>query len=205
MAKLRIIVDMDSILVDFMEGLWNAYEKATGERGSTKNVRVWDFGTAVTDPKTLYSCMFERGFFRNLNALPGAMDAIQKLQSEGHEIIICSTPCTPHSAAEKIEWVRKHMPFLDQNKVLLGHCKNVVRGDVLIDDAIHNAMAYRKEHPNAFIATIAYPYNARHKKCYDLRAPDYKKPGKAWGTIVKGIQMYAKHLDAQKKRGLADH
>jgi 5'-nucleotidase len=187
--KLRILVDLDGIVADFFGPLWVEYERLTGEKISTSQILCWDMSKYVSHPEVLKSIYFRHGYFTTLPTLPGAVNALGELADDGHELVIVSSPCTPHSAAEKLEWCKKHLPFLDQKNVWIGHNKHHVRGDILIDDGPHNISAYRREHPEAFLTGIAHPYN--EGASYDLRADCHEKPADAWDQMLAAIRAMA--------------
>jgi 5'(3')-deoxyribonucleotidase len=192
--KLRILVDMDGITADFNQALLAAYNKESGE--NITEFTSWDFAD-IKHPELVNEIFRRPGFFRNLVPIAGAIEGLRKLVSEGHEVVVVSSPVTPISASEKIEWVAEHLPFLPSKNLWLGHNKHHIKGDVLIDDGLHNAAAYRANWPYALIMTIAYPYNEDHAANYDRRYPGYGNPhaGKGtdwiWDRMVAAIEAYA--------------
>jgi hypothetical protein len=81
----------------------------------------------------------------------------------------------------------------------------MILGDVLVDDALHNATAYRADH-DALIVTIAYPYNEFilpdplkdpfvtkvvsgpvHRDPYSFRFDGWENPKRAWMKIYAAI------------------
>lgn len=198
MKKLEINVDLDSIVVDFFGGLWEDYEKVTGERVTTDQILSWDMSKHVGDPQALVKCFYEPGFFRKLKPIPGAIEALKVLHDNGHEITILSSPCTAHCATEKLEWCAQHLPFIPFGNLGIFHKKHKVTGDVLIDDGLHNVQAYRKAHPDALICGIAYPYNEDPQNHYDLRAEGFKDPVGAWTEIVWRIEMRSAMRDTDE-------
>tara|TARA_R110000824_G_scaffold149243_1_gene319415 strand:- start:348 stop:797 length:450 start_codon:yes stop_codon:yes gene_type:complete len=65
----------------------------------------------------------------------GAKEAVKELYEMGHDLYIASTPPwrQPKAWMDKRLWVDKHFPML-RRKVVLTHHKNLLIGDVLIDD-----------------------------------------------------------------------
>lgn len=183
--KLRILVDLDGIVADFFKLLFREYERETGESVDVSQILSWDMAKFVQHPDTLNQIFSRQGFFTRLDPIPGAVEAVKELHAGGHEVVIVSSPCTHHSAAEKLEWCARHLPFLDQKNVWIGHKKHHVRGDVLIDDGPHNISAYRAEHPGALLLGISYPYNLDAP--YDLRASGHDSPSVAWLQILDAI------------------
>jgi len=65
----------------------------------------------------------------------GAKEAVAALEAMGHDLYIASTPPwrQPKAWMDKRLWVDHHFPML-RRKVVLTHHKNLLLGDVLIDD-----------------------------------------------------------------------
>ncbi len=184
---MRILIDMDSTVVDFMGGLWPAYEKATGFKGSTEQILGWNMAPYVEDPAALLQCFHEPGFFAGLMPLPGAINALTVLDDIGHELVIVSTPSTPQSAAEKYEWCAKYLGFISPKNVIMCARKELIHGDVLIDDSPETARAIRYlGNTSMVVTTIAYPYNDTTH--FNYRADGYQDPLKAWRDLVSFIE-----------------
>jgi len=190
---------MDSILADFMEGLWDTIEAETRVRGTTKNVTEFyklEAGFPSELPKNITEYFHARGFFADLKPIQGAQQAMEMLVQDGYEVVVASTPCTPHSAEEKVIWLKKHFPMLDQKNLFLCHNKQMLAGDVIIDDALHNVRAFKKAQPSALAITIAFPYNHEDipvgepdfRPAYDLRAEGWENLSFAWGQIVSFLK-----------------
>ena len=73
--------------------------------------------------------------FRNLDLVPGAQDALLKLNQD-FDIFIATTPpwSRPDVWGEKREWIGEHFPWL-KRKMVLTHRKDLLIGDILIDDS----------------------------------------------------------------------
>ena len=112
MKKLRIFIDMDGVISDF--------EKASNEfqriHGKTNRPDKW------VD-------------YRNLDVIDGAIEAVTKLNTD-HEVFIASTPpwSRPEVWGHKREWIGEHFPYL-KRRIILTHRKDLLIGDILIDDS----------------------------------------------------------------------
>ena len=106
--KKIIYVDMDGVISDF--------DKAAKEGGWTHRPDL-------------------KVNFRNLELVPGAQDALLKLNQD-FDIFIATTPpwSRPDVWGEKREWIGEHFPWL-KRKMVLTHRKDLLIGDILIDDS----------------------------------------------------------------------
>ena len=73
--------------------------------------------------------------FRDLDLVPGARDALIRLNHD-FDIFIASTPPwdRPDMWGAKREWLAEHFPWL-KRKLILTHRKDLLIGDILIDDS----------------------------------------------------------------------
>lgn len=113
MKKLVVYIDMDDVLADFS----GAISGEMDEKGKPVEMK-------------------QKGFYRNLKPVKGAIETLDRLLANpALDIYIATKPTTSnfHSATEKYEWVNEHLPKLIK-KIFLTCDKTKLIGDVLIDD-----------------------------------------------------------------------
>jgi 5'(3')-deoxyribonucleotidase len=73
--------------------------------------------------------------YGNLEVMPGAKNALIRLNHD-FDIFIASTPPwdRPDMWSAKREWIAEHFPYL-KRKLILTHRKDLLIGDILIDDS----------------------------------------------------------------------
>lgn len=179
---MRILCDLDSIVADFMYGIWPKYVYQGGDPNiGTKDVKTWDW-VGIPKAELIRPIFTNPGFFADLRPVPGAVAALRFLQRLGHEIVIVTAHCTDQSAAEKIGWVKQHLPFLPKENIVITKMKHIFRADAIIDDMPGNCQAFKKENPNGMALTISYEYN--NDPVYDGRYNGYEDTELAWMYIV---------------------
>ena len=106
---------MDGVIVDFMSGVNRVSEELREEyKGRLDEIP---------------------GVFGLMSPMPGALDAVRKL-NEYYDVYILSTAPwkNPSAWADKVTWVTNHLDDVFHKRVIITHCKNLCHGDYLIDD-----------------------------------------------------------------------
>jgi 5'(3')-deoxyribonucleotidase len=115
MEKLTIFIDMDGVLANF--------DKAKQSHP--------DFEKKGFRPDLTLD-------FSKFEPMPGALEAVRDLIEMGHDLFIATTPPWNHPDAwgQKRHWVEEHLPQL-KRKMFLTHRKDLLIGDILIDDSTY--------------------------------------------------------------------
>jgi 5'-nucleotidase len=115
MERLRIFIDMDGVLANF--------DKAKRSHP--------DFEKKGFRPDLTLD-------FSKFEPMPGALEAVRDLIEMGHDLFIATTPPWNHPDAwgQKRYWVEENLPKL-KRKMFLTHRKDLLIGDVLIDDSTY--------------------------------------------------------------------
>jgi 5'(3')-deoxyribonucleotidase len=198
MKRLTILCDLDSMVVN-LQGPW--YERwfdLTGERITSEMATDWDTTRFTKYGARVYSVLAEPGFFRRLPALPGGLEAVQALCAAGHNVVLASAapPEAFGAYGDKAQWVHEQMPWFNLKNLMIGYPKEMLKGDVLLDDGPHNIEAYRKAWPQAHIATIAWPYNVAARRFCNFVAHDYRDTRTAWAEILAYVTSLARRQGA---------
>ena len=124
-----VFIDLDDTIVDFAAGI-----EAMKDQHPDKDV---DSRTAKWDDVT--------GIFSKMTPIPGAIDAIHKLDKHYTVIIASTAPWANDSAwSDKLLWVQHYFKNLDDpnstlyKRVTITHNKDLLRGAYLIDDHPNN-------------------------------------------------------------------
>jgi 5'(3')-deoxyribonucleotidase len=140
---------MDDTLVNMKGGLIEALKAKHGIRLSIDYFKEWHGRKTlikVSDTKSvkLLDPLKDKGFFLNLFILPGAKTALLKMKDNGWRVVIVtSLPrliYNPGQAIqEKMEWIENNLDgVIESRDLVFTYKKYLVRGDILIDDAVHN-------------------------------------------------------------------
>ena len=125
---MRIICDMDEVIVDMMTPLLCEYNKRYGADINIDDITQWQLPGDMMD--IFYSC----NFFAELPRIPRAVHGLNLLGNMGHEIVIASNSMNvPEIAYQKTQWVDNYLRRFKGNLILTAR-KDMLQGDVIIDD-----------------------------------------------------------------------
>ena len=82
------------------------------------------------------------GLFGQMKPMPGAIEAVRKLNEKYDCYILSTAPWrNPSAWSDKVEWITKHLEDVFYKKMVITHCKHLCKGDYLIDDRDKNGAA----------------------------------------------------------------
>ena len=178
-----ILVDMD----DTIEQLLKAWVRRANEKygRSVTLDEITDWNVAAPYPgvtkKEIYGVTYEPGFWSSIEPMPGAAEALRHFMDEGHEVYIVTATEIEHVEEKMKGLLFRYFPFLSWAQVIITGRKQLIRGDVLIDDGIHNLEggAYRK-----------ILFTAPHNRFYDAEANGMTRAD-TWEEAVRIIDSMA--------------
>jgi 5'-nucleotidase len=178
-----ILVDMDSIVADFYFGVIDRYTQETGHVPPPEILGTWD--AKFPNGKDCYAYFKEPGFFEGLKPIPGALEFLEAAKAAGHDVLILSAATLTHVPTEKYKWFTQHLPSFSRQQIMFAARKDLVRGDVLIDDHGKNTGPWLKSHPGGTAIGIEYPYNVVVPDQFTHLVPSYLDFAGAWQKITK--------------------
>lgn len=137
---MRLLVDMDGVLAEFERGFltqWRVqypdYPFIPLEERTTFYITD-QYPAELRD--AILAVMAAPGFFRYLDPIPGAIEALHEMDNLGWEILICTSPLHAYEncVLEKYQWIDQHLGYTWTERIILTHHKELVSGDFLIDD-----------------------------------------------------------------------
>lgn len=205
MKKLTILCDLDGIIVDLLKAWLDFHNAKYGDNFTKADITEFAMHKCVKPEHRgkIYEFLNLDNCFDDLQPIPGAIEAVNNLIEKGHDFVVLTASAkNPMSAFGKIKWVKKYLG-LERQQIIVSSRKELICGDVLIDDSPDNIKAYNKRWPNTPILSIAYPYNAEvSDRC--LCFNDYNNTEKAWAGIVAMIDNMAHYPEFQNFRNAND-
>jgi len=129
----NIGVDLDETTFDFFSPIFQVYFKKTGKIITRKDITSYKAPIVPNIPRE--EVWLKPGFFRNLKPFPFAVDVLQRLSKRCVIMIATDALGIDFIKEEKLETIKKYLPFVDLKHVIFGSEKHKIGIDLLFDDA----------------------------------------------------------------------
>ena len=145
---MTILIDMDDVIEQLLKTWLEKANEKYGCNVQREDVREWTMHKAfpMLTNEQVWSVTYEPGFWGCIEPMPGAAEAIRRLMDAGHEVFIVTATEYGHLYEKMHDLLFKYFPFLSWEQVIVTSRKQLIRGDVLVDDGVHNLIGgeYRK-------------------------------------------------------------
>ena len=126
--KIRIYVDLDNTITDFMSGIESFPAEVQAQYGKDENGK--DHSDEIP------------GLFSKMKEIDGAVEGFKFLAEHFDTYILSTAPWNNPSAwCDKLLWVKEHLGETVHKRLILSHHKDLLRGDYIIDDSTKNGVA----------------------------------------------------------------
>ena len=159
MPRPILLLDMDGIVSQFVPAFLHVYARYGGVIPSHLALR-WNFFEALPDQSAVKRTWDDPAIFLHQEPYHGAVDAVKHLH-DAYQLMIVSTappPLDVHIPA-KVRWVQRYLPWLSHKQLIFTDHKELIRGDVLIDDHIENVLGWLGTNDGGLGILINRPWN----------------------------------------------
>jgi 5'-nucleotidase len=133
--KKRLIIDMDGVLADVYRQFIAMEEAETGNKINIDVLKGKEEYLAFPNGRKHVN---SKGFFSTAPLMPDAVETLRLLNEQYEVYIVSAAMEFPNSLPEKLEWLAAHFPFIGWQQIVFCGSKNVIQGDIMIDDHFRN-------------------------------------------------------------------
>lgn len=139
-AQLTILVDMDDTLEHLLPA-WLSWLNDTYLCNVTEeDIHSWNLCEAYPEltPEQVYGPLHNDMFWYDVKPYAAAGEVLRQFLQDGHRVFIVTNTHfrTLRTKMERVLF--RYFPFLDWDQVIVCSKKQMIRGDILIDDGPHN-------------------------------------------------------------------
>lgn len=148
---MHILVDMDGVIANWgkqwdhvLNTFWPDSWAPRSHQQATFDLNA---GLDAYDRDVVAMVMNHHHFYRDIEPIPGAIDALHRMVADGHTVNICTSPWLTNETcvADKLQWLDTHVGAGWAERAVVTKDKTLVRGDILIDDKPEIRGAYEPE------------------------------------------------------------
>lgn len=183
MRPLTILTDADDVIENLLDCWVAMLNNRFGTSTSPEDVTDWNVSLAfpTLTKEQVYGVLADDELWHMIEPIPGAQETLQKLYDEGHNIYIV-TASDYRTCKAKFDRILPLFPWLDWNHVIITNNKQMVKGDILIDDGPHNLV------DGDYMKLL---FDRPHNRSFDARANGVIRV-ETWEEIYEAVQICAK-------------
>lgn len=187
MKRLTVLVDMDDTIESLLSAWVERLNRSFGTDVKTDEVSEWDISKSfpTLTKEQVYFPLLCDDFWYSVMPIDGASDALQQLIADGHRVLIVTTSAYQTLRTKMDVVLFGYFPFLTWNDVIITSHKQLVKGDVLVDDGVHNLEG------GDYMKVLM---DAPHNRGYDAEANDMIRV-KSWGEAYSVITDLANTIE----------
>ena len=182
---MRILVDLDDVLINTGETWVDVLNERHGTTVKYSDITEWGitkFFPTLT-PNEVFEPLSDGSVWSRVSPIDGARDTLEHLMLEGDDVYIVTSSHLETIGKKWTDVIQKFFPIIDVSKVIVTEHKQMIMGDVLVDDAPFNFYGY----PHYFGILFDKPHNA----WYDIKDNDglgYAARAKNWNEVYELIR-----------------
>ncbi len=162
MRQLTILLDLDDVLNNQNEVWVDVLNQRYGRNVAVEDITDWDMrlGFPGLQDDELYGPAHSGELVSSMTAPEDAVTYTKIWHDNGHKLYVV-TSTSAENAEAKVRWLCEHYDWFDRDKFIMCHHKNLIFGDILIDDAPHNLkyMKWAGANPNCACVCMDKPWN----------------------------------------------
>lgn len=137
-----LCVDVDDVICNLQEVVVSLFNKRFGSNYTIDNFTDYDVMNVLPtqDAIVMRDMYGEAGLYNKVKPIARAKECLQKLINMGHQVYLV-TAAVPKTYGEKVEFIKRHFPFIDESHIVCMKHKWMFKCDVMIEDNLQNLLA----------------------------------------------------------------
>lgn len=158
MRPIRVLFDLDDTLTDFIHELVDRYNKKYETEHTIDECNQWNLNEIFEH--NILELIDDEDFFESVKPKERVVELMEKwTRDDRYEIYIVTSCLKPINYMKKVKWFERHMPFFPVGRVIPITNKEIIQGDILVDDNPNNLRKWQEENCDGFCLMMNAPHN----------------------------------------------
>lgn len=142
-----VCCDVDNTICNLQEVVVNLFNERYGSHYTLNDFIEYDVMNVLPtqDGIVMRDMYGEHGIYNKVKPLLKAQESLQKLINEGHQVYLV-TDAIPKTYEEKVNFIHRYFPFIDDAHIVSMKHKHLFRCDVMIEDNFANLITKTHYH-----------------------------------------------------------
>jgi 5'(3')-deoxyribonucleotidase len=183
-----VLLDVDDVVCRCVQGMANEAGKKLGVEISEDDVKTWDFHDTIDGPglkEHIEEKMSEKGWCLSLEPFPGAIEGVKRLMTIAEIFFVTAPFHGEHWMHERRSWLYSNFG-VDRDRVIQGHSKFLVRGDVFVDDKVENLVRWEKYGRENNMSGVPVLWDRPHNRLHPGAGSLYRIG--SWGQLYDFVK-----------------
>lgn len=203
-GKPVVLLDVDDVVCRCVQGMANEAGKKLGLEINEEDVKTWDFHKSYGADgleEHINAKMSEKGWCLALEAFPGAVEGVKRL-TEISEIFFVTAPFHgEHWMHERRMWLYSNFD-IDRDRVIQGHSKFLVRGDLFVDDKVENLVSWMKFGEENDLGGTPLLWDRPHNRLHPGAGSLYRVG--SWGQLYDFVKRWSEPGAPEERKTAGD-
>lgn len=162
---MRFLIDVDGVCADLISLLLRKVNERFNKHYVPGDITQFDFFgpvTPFTEGEKIFvkNVLGTKGFTYEMSPLPGAIWGVKEIQNQGHEVVFLTSHWSESESwcFDRYQWLREYYQ-IEIKDIVFAYRKELVKGDVFIDDRDRNCIRFTEEQPEAHVLLLDQPWN----------------------------------------------
>lgn len=139
-GKKIVLCDADDVIENLIDCWVSEINQKYGTHVKSSEITDWDvsiFFPTLTKSE-VFSPVLEKEIWKHLERIPDCFDVLKEIND--NHILRIVTATHYNTCDKKVERILELYPFLHWNQFIITSHKQLIHGDYLIDDGVHNVV-----------------------------------------------------------------
>lgn len=139
-TKLTILVDVDDVINNLCQTWIDWLNEKYKKNVQYDDIGQWNMNEYYPDltDEEVCSPLYEEEFWKKVLPRFDAIKYLHTLINEGYDVYLVTSSYYKTIAPKYEHLILKYYPFIGWDKVIVAAKKQMIKGDIMIDDAVHN-------------------------------------------------------------------